>query len=106
MAAADLLVHPARVEAGGIVIVEAIVNGLPTIATALCGFSSHIRRADAGIVIPEPFTGHALIDALRRGTDRQARARWSANGVSYGADPELYAGIDRALEAIVKGRLN
>jgi len=102
MAAVDLLVHPARAEASGIVIVEAIVNGLPIIATEICGFSSHIRRADAGIVIPEPFTTSALIDALGRAAEPLARAAWSANGASYGTDPELYSGIDRALEAIVK----
>jgi UDP-glucose:(heptosyl)LPS alpha-1,3-glucosyltransferase len=102
MAAADLLVHPARTEASGAVIVEAIVNGLPVIATEICGFSSHIQRADAGIVIPEPFMNQALIDALRCAAEPDTRATWSENGASYGTDPELYSGIDRALQAIVK----
>jgi UDP-glucose:(heptosyl)LPS alpha-1,3-glucosyltransferase len=106
MAAADLLVHPARAEASGIVIVEAIVNGLPIIASEICGFSSHIRYAGAGIVLPEPFTSPALIDALRRAAEPRTRATWSANAASYGADPDIYSGIDRALEAILKGRLN
>ena len=101
MAAADLLVHPARAEASGIVIVEAIVNGLPVIATELCGFSSHIQQANAGLVIPEPFINQALIDTIRRAADPDIRAVWSANGASYGADAELYSGIDRALQAIV-----
>jgi UDP-glucose:(heptosyl)LPS alpha-1,3-glucosyltransferase len=109
MAAADLLVHPARAEASGVVIVEAIVNGLPVIATELCGFSSHIQRANAGLVIPEPFINQAepfinqaLIDTIRRAADPDIRAVWSANGASYGADAELYSGIHRALQAVTK----
>jgi UDP-glucose:(heptosyl)LPS alpha-1,3-glucosyltransferase len=102
MAAADLLVHPARAEASGIVIIEAIINGLPVIATEICGFSPHIQEAEAGIVLPEPYTAQALIEALRRSAEPHLRAAWSAKGVSYGADSELYAGIDRAVQAIVK----
>jgi UDP-glucose:(heptosyl)LPS alpha-1,3-glucosyltransferase len=102
MAAADLLVHPARTEAAGIVLLEAIINGLPVVATEICGFSSHIREAEAGIVIPEPFAIQALIDALRRAAEPRLRAAWSASGQSYGADPELYSGIERAVQAIVR----
>ena len=102
MAAADLLVHPARAEAGGIVIIEAIINGLPVVATELCGFSHHIQRAGAGIVITEPFTSRALVSALRRAAEPQVRDACSANGASYGRDPELYSGIHQALEAILK----
>ena len=102
MAAADLLVHPAREEASGIVIIEAIINGLPVIATEICGFSSHIVLAEAGIVLSGPFNRQAFIDALRRSAEPSVRAVWSAKGVSYGGDPELYAGIDRAVQAIVE----
>src|SRR6185312_3890766 len=39
MSAADLLVHPARYDTAGMVILEAVVNGLPAIATAACGYA-------------------------------------------------------------------
>ena len=48
MAAADLLVHPARTETTGTVILEAIVNGLPVLASAACGYAEHVVLADAG----------------------------------------------------------
>jgi UDP-glucose:(heptosyl)LPS alpha-1,3-glucosyltransferase len=103
MAAADLLGHPARTETTGTVILEAIINGLPAVVTEECGFSSHVQHAEAGIVILEPFTQRKLLDALQRATEPSRRAAWSVNGEAYGADPDLYAGIDRALAAITAG---
>ena len=49
------MVHPAYLESGGIVLMEAIVAGLPVLATGTCGFAPHIARAEAGYVLPEPF---------------------------------------------------
>jgi len=53
MAASDVLVHLARQDTTGNVILEAVVNGLPVIVTAACGFSSHVRAAAAGVVLPQ-----------------------------------------------------
>jgi len=100
MAAADLLLHPARAETTGTVILEAVINGLPVIATEVCGFAQHVSKADAGIVLREPFQQSALNRAIETATDSSLRARWSAHAAAYGADPELYAGIERALQAI------
>jgi UDP-glucose:(heptosyl)LPS alpha-1,3-glucosyltransferase len=102
LAAADVFVHPARTETGGIVILEALVNGVPVVTTQVCGFSAHVRSAAAGIVIPEPFTVAKLVDALRRAIERSGKETWSANAACYGKDPELYSGIDRALRAILE----
>jgi len=102
MAAADVFVHPARTETAGIVILEALINGLPVVTTQVCGFSSHVRSAEAGMVIPEPFTILQLIDAFRHATDSSRRETWSVNAASYGADPQLYSGADRALRAILE----
>ena len=75
MAAADLLVHPARTETTGTVILEAIVNGLPVIASAVCGYAEHVARADAGAVLPEPFSQDASLQSFaRRRTRKPARA--------------------------------
>lgn len=55
MCALDLLVHPAREEAGGSVLIEAAVSGLPVICTDICGFAPQIRCWDCGVVVPSPF---------------------------------------------------
>lgn len=53
LAAADLMVHPARKEAAGSVIAEALASGVPVICSGICGYAPLI--GDAGAVIPEPF---------------------------------------------------
>jgi UDP-glucose:(heptosyl)LPS alpha-1,3-glucosyltransferase len=102
MAAADVYVHPARTETGGIAILEALVNGVPVITTEVCGFSTHVKSADAGMVIPEPFAVSVLAYALRCATEPSRKEAWSANAARYGKNPELYSGIDRALQAILE----
>jgi hypothetical protein len=68
----------------------------------LCGFSSHERNAEAGVVVPEPFTVLKLTDSLRQTTDPSRWEMWSTNAASYGADPQLYRELDRALQAILE----
>jgi len=104
MAAADLLVHPARAETAGMAILEAIANGLPVITTALCGFAEHVSRAGAGIVLDEPFDAAAFAAALATARHAALRARWSAAGASYGADANLTAG-HAASAALIAGEL-
>lgn len=102
MAAADLLVHPARTETTGTVILEAIVNGLPVIASAACGYAEHVARATAGIVLPEPFAQTNLVEALRAAQDAQLREKWSESAVQYGEKADVYRGLPRAA-AIIGG---
>ena len=104
MAAADLLVHPARYDTTGTVILEAVVNGLPVVTTDICGYATHVRTADAGIVTSEPFHQSALIEALSRAQSADQRAAWSKNGAAYGERSDLYSGLDRAAEIIVADR--
>lgn len=101
MAASDLLAHPARYDTTGTVILEAVVNGLPVVTTAACGYACHVADAGAGAVIAEPFRHGALVAALAGGHDAAVRARWSAAGVAYGSDPALYEGLTQAAEIIM-----
>ena len=102
MAAADLLLHPARFDTTGTVILEAIVNGLPVVTTAICGYASHVREAEAGAVVPEPFDRMALSAALTEAADRTRAAVWSANGRQYGERRELYSGLEVAADLILR----
>lgn len=102
MAAADLLVHPARQETTGTVILEAVVNGLPAVVTAACGYAEHVTKAGAGQVVPEPFDTRQFLTALTQARDATVRAAWSDNAVRYGHNPDLFCGLDRAA-AIIAG---
>jgi UDP-glucose:(heptosyl)LPS alpha-1,3-glucosyltransferase len=99
MAAADLLVHPARYDTTGTVILEAIANGLPIITTSACGYAKHVIRADAGIVVQQPFHQRTLIAALEAARERTAH--WSQSGSEYGKQSWLYEGKGCAVEPIV-----
>lgn len=103
MAAADLLVHPARLEVTGQVILEAIVNGLPVVVSGLCGFAQHVREAEAGIVLPEPFAQTDLEAALVRARDSDLAARWSANARRYGERIQPVVGLEVAADVIEHG---
>ena len=48
--AADYLVHAARTENTGTVLIEAMICGLPVLVTGNCGFAFHVHDADAGIM--------------------------------------------------------
>jgi UDP-glucose:(heptosyl)LPS alpha-1,3-glucosyltransferase len=98
---ADLLLHPARVESGGVVLLEALAAGLPSLATDVCGFAPIVAEADAGVTLVSPF-GQADLDRALASvlSDRAARARWSANGVAFGKRPELYGMAERAADLI------
>lgn len=61
---ADLLIHPARMENAGMVILEALANALPVLTTANCGYAPLVEKNRAGHVIGEPFRQSELNSAL------------------------------------------
>ncbi len=64
MAAADILIHPARKESAGMVLLESLASGLPVICTGICGYANYIDQSSAGAVINEPFDQRTLNLAL------------------------------------------
>lgn len=100
LAAGDLLVHPAYSENTGTVLLEAIAAGLPVLATDVCGYASHIERAEAGIVLRSPFHQSTLDRQLRFMLTEGNRELWSRNGIRYGADETLYRMPETAVDFI------
>lgn len=49
--AADVLIHSARSENTGTVIVEALTLGVPVICSATCGFAHYVTDLESGIVV-------------------------------------------------------
>jgi UDP-glucose:(heptosyl)LPS alpha-1,3-glucosyltransferase len=98
--AADLLIHPSRADVTGTVILEAMAHGLPVITTAVCGYSEHVARASAGVVLAEPVRAASLMRALAS-ADADALRAWSCNAAAYAAHDELYRGIDAAADLIL-----
>ena len=100
MAAADLLLHPSRYDTTGTVILEAIVNGLPVIATAACGYASHVEAAPAGAVIKEPFDAKSFAAAIGLAKP-PVLADWSQAGIAYGRRAGLVEGRQCAAQIIL-----
>jgi UDP-glucose:(heptosyl)LPS alpha-1,3-glucosyltransferase len=86
MAGADLLVHPARSELAGIVLIEALTVGLPVLVTELCGYAQHIAAAGAGLLLPSPFEQQDFDHALLTMLTSPERSRWSDAGRRYSAN--------------------
>ncbi|PHS73649.1 MAG: UDP-glucose--LPS alpha 1,3-glucosyltransferase WaaG [Cycloclasticus sp.] len=106
--AADLLVHPARKENTGTVILEAMVAGLPMLVTDVCGYAKHVSKSKAGEVLPSPFSQVLLNKALEKMlvSDKES---WINNALEYAENEDLYSMPEKAVEAIEKvaeSRLN
>ncbi|HSH40729.1 MAG TPA: lipopolysaccharide core heptose(I) kinase RfaP [Arenicellales bacterium] len=88
--AADLLLHPARQENTGSVLLEALAAGLPVIASGNCGYAGHIEAAGAGVVLDAPFDQSAFDRALRELAARPDHEPLRAAARRYGQDESLY----------------
>ncbi len=100
MRCAELLLHPARVEAAGAVLLEAMAAGLPVLTTAGCGYAHHIAAAGAGEVLPEPFHQSLLDRALAHQLASPERPEQGERGRRYARRPELQMMAPTAAELI------
>jgi glycosyltransferase involved in cell wall biosynthesis len=83
LAAADLLVHPARYEAYGLGVHEAICRGVPAIVTAIAGVTERFPPTLGSLVLPDPPRPDALATSLRAW--RGAAGAWAARVAPVGA---------------------
>lgn len=102
MFAADLLLHLARHDNTGTVIVEAIVAGLPIITTARCGYASHVELAQAGEVIPFPYQQDQASSSLEQALANQQLTSWSNNALNYASNHDLHSLFDQAVALICR----
>lgn len=85
MQGADVCVHPAYRENTGLVILEGMACGAPMLVTESCGYASHVRDAQAGLVSALPFNQLAFNDAWlsMRTASSEQKTLWSENGRRY-----------------------
>lgn len=98
--AADLLVHPARKENTGTVILEAIVAGLPVLVSDVCGYAKHVIKSDAGCVMTDAGDAGRFAEQLSKMLDRPCLQQWSNNALSYAANEDLYSMPQKAATII------
>ncbi len=94
--AADLLLHPARREAAGNALLEALIAGLPVIATRTCGYAHYIEEAAMGAVIDEPAPPARIADAVLALLQTDGDT-WRARGRQFADSADIY---DRPAQAV------
>jgi UDP-glucose:(heptosyl)LPS alpha-1,3-glucosyltransferase len=99
--AADLMVHPARFESAGSVLIEAIAAGLPVITTAACGFATFAAEVDPQLVTPEPFEQKKLDDVLQDVLTRLPEV--AEKTIAYAEKADFYTRASRAVDMLEKG---
>jgi UDP-glucose:(heptosyl)LPS alpha-1,3-glucosyltransferase len=98
---ADLLLHPARSENTGNALIEAMVCGLPVLATDVCGYAFHVKRPDAGLLCPSPFSQATLNEMLRSMFNGRHTEPWRQSAQAYCERVDLYSLVERASDAII-----
>lgn len=90
MIGADVLVHPAYVENTGTVLLEAVVAGLPVIATDVCGYAPYILEADAGLLVSSPYRQETFNQLLEQMITSPRRPEWQKNGLRFARTADIY----------------
>jgi UDP-glucose:(heptosyl)LPS alpha-1,3-glucosyltransferase len=98
---ADLLLHFARVDNTGTVILEAVVAGLPVLATNCCGYTTYVKEAKAGKgVRSTPFTQAEVNALLDKSLDKEKLQIWHQNCLQYSSEHDLFSLFEKAVTAI------
>jgi UDP-glucose:(heptosyl)LPS alpha-1,3-glucosyltransferase len=100
VAASDFLLHPARLENTGTVLLEALANGLPVLASAACGYASYVEASGAGIVVDNRDDPRIWREAVARAGDPRTLALWREAALAYGASNPLTGGLEAACDLI------
>jgi glycosyltransferase involved in cell wall biosynthesis len=102
-AACDALVHPARYEAYGLAVHEALCSGIPAIVSARAGVAERYPEGLAGLLLQDPDSAAELAARLRtwRG-DESIRNHAAALGAKLRA--RSWNDMGRDIAALVEGR--
>ncbi len=98
--AGDFLLHPAHDENAGMVLLEAMVAGLPVLATEVCGYGHYVKSAEMGRLIAEPYEQASLNQALLSMLVKNNREHWVQNGQVFAETADIYSLPQRAVSVI------
>ena len=98
--AADLLLHPAYNENTGTVLLEALVAGLPVIATDICGYAHYVQQSQAGVVLPSPFCQEYFDKTLSETLAAMPHSTWQENALIFAKTADIYSMPERAVDVI------
>lgn len=98
--ASDLFLHPARHENTGTVLLEAVAAGTPQLVSGVCGYAFHIKNADAGLVLSEPFTQSEYNQTLLEMLTSDKWQEWQDNALNYMRTSDIFSMPDKVADII------
>nr|WP_181174753.1 glycosyltransferase family 4 protein [Mesorhizobium sp. B2-8-9] len=102
--ASDFMLHPARLENTGTVILEALANGLPVIASDACGYAKYVEASGAGLVVANRDDPEIWRQAILKAGNPAVPAQWHKAALAYGASNPLTGGLEAACDLIETSR--
>ena len=99
MWSSDLLLHPAYSEAAGLVLLEAMVAGLPVVASRVCGHAHYIAEHSMGATLNNPITPDEVADAITS-VLTQPRELWRERSRTMTATADIFSMPERAADII------
>ncbi len=101
VAASDLMIHPARNEATGTVLLESLACGTPVICSSNCGFAPFVKDAGS-IVLPGKFRQKLLNRTLMLILSTPGRIEeLQREAENYGANGDFYRRAEVAVNLIL-----
>ena len=98
LAAADVLVHPARYEPYGLGVHEAICRGVPAIVTSCAGVAERYPKTFAGLIVGDPPRAEPLMRALQAW--RAEQAAWRERTADFAAHLSASSWDDMATDIV------
>lgn len=95
---ADALVLPAYDEAAGMIILEAMFAGLPSLITENCGFAHYQRSAGAGLITPLPFSQSCFNQQLETLLTSPEHEAWCQAGLAQARRQEFFQMAEVAVD--------
>jgi UDP-glucose:(heptosyl)LPS alpha-1,3-glucosyltransferase len=100
-AASDVLLHPARAENTGVILLEGLLGSAAVLCSGACGYASHIVESQGGIVCDEPFDQHQFNRHLATLVEQNdLREEYCQRAGAYARSADL-CGMDATVERVV-----
>lgn len=100
VSASDFMLHPARLENTGTVLLEALANGLPVVASSACGYAKYVEGSGAGLVVANRDDPEIWRRAIEKASDPETRTRWRQAALAYGVSNSLTGGLRAACDLV------
>lgn len=104
--AADVLLHPARHENTGTVLLEALAAGLPVITVGACGYAHYVEESGAGAVLPEPFDQAGWNGLVNHTLPSLLLPACRERALAFAQSADLYSMPEKAADLICQGAIS